>query len=180
MFENAGWDCFAVEPGSWAHRGDNVVSRIEDLPGDRRFTAIVLNDVLEHMSNPAETLRRVSAMLDVGGRVYLAFPNADSIKARVLGVSWRMVRPLGHLHYFSSQSVDRLAQTSGLEVTRKEARELVQTTFQGVYGDFARMVYSVITADFARARRLGYKLFSHLCGVLKSGDQWMVVLHKAR
>lgn len=51
----------------------------EEFTSDRRFAAIVLGHVLEHVADPVEVLRRLSALLAPGGMIYAAVPNSRSL-----------------------------------------------------------------------------------------------------
>jgi 2-polyprenyl-3-methyl-5-hydroxy-6-metoxy-1,4-benzoquinol methylase len=56
-----------------------VCSLFEEYQPTRRFDAIVLGHVLEHVEDPTALLRRAHDWLEPGGRVYAAVPNARSV-----------------------------------------------------------------------------------------------------
>jgi 2-polyprenyl-3-methyl-5-hydroxy-6-metoxy-1,4-benzoquinol methylase len=49
------------------------------LPGESMFDLITCNDVIEHVSDPAQCLQKICRLLRPGGTAYLAFPNKLSI-----------------------------------------------------------------------------------------------------
>ena len=71
--------------------------------GGRRFEAIVMGDVIEHLPRPADALDRMAEMLTPGGVAYLALPNAGSRLARRMGARWWSVIPT-HVQYFTGRA----------------------------------------------------------------------------
>lgn len=126
-FELHGYNWRAVEVGSWAQDQERVVESIGLLPaGDGSAIAVAL-DVLEHVADPISMLRELVSKLDASAperRVYLSFPNAESWRARGARARWRMVRPYGHLHYFSRGSTMGLLSRCGLSPIRIETYDL--------------------------------------------------------
>ena len=53
-----------------------------------RFDAIVLADVIEHLDDPAEALRRATELLAPGGALMVVTPDPASLTARVAGGRW--------------------------------------------------------------------------------------------
>jgi predicted SAM-dependent methyltransferase len=78
------------------------------------WDAVVLGDVLEHVTVPAEALDRVAALLRPGGVVWIALPDAGSRAARVLGRRWWSVLPT-HVQYFTRDSLATLLRRHGYE-----------------------------------------------------------------
>jgi hypothetical protein len=58
-------------------------------------------DVLEHLSSPIEVLHDLLPFTSADTVLVAASPNAESLLSRLWQGRWRMVRPFGHLHYFS-------------------------------------------------------------------------------
>jgi SAM-dependent methyltransferase len=106
-FRELGWSAFGVDPGQYLS-DKSIFRNAEDLPSNKSFQVIVLQDVLEHTSNPWEELSQYKKYLTSGSRVYMTFPWSESREAQKLGAHWSMVRPVGHLHYFSKSSAKSL------------------------------------------------------------------------
>lgn len=86
--------------------------------GDETFDAVLLFDLLEHLRDPAASLRNlVRRSLRPGGRVVATFPRVDSPSRRLLGRLWPQYKP-EHLFYFSRGAVARLAEAAGLDTVR--------------------------------------------------------------
>jgi SAM-dependent methyltransferase len=118
-----GWDVTGVEPSEFASAyardelGLDV--RTADLLtadlGDRRYDAVILGDVIEHLPRPGEALDRIAALLAAGGVLCLMVPDAGSRLARRMGARWWSVIPT-HVQYFTRSSLRRLLQRHGYTV----------------------------------------------------------------
>jgi len=89
---------------------------LEDLPNDLLFDIFVLQDVLEHVLDPIGLLVKLKKMAREGSVFFCSFPCKDSRPARVYKGRWPMVRPYGHLHYFSFRSAIKMFSHVGLTV----------------------------------------------------------------
>jgi SAM-dependent methyltransferase len=117
-----GWDPLGVEPSEFAasyareRLGLDVIQAdlfAADL-GGRRFQAVVVGDVIEHLPRPADALDRMAEMLAPGGVAYLALPDAGSRLARRMGARWWSVIPT-HVQYFTRASLFTLLRRRGWE-----------------------------------------------------------------
>ncbi len=94
------------------------IGNIHDVPfPDMQFDLIVLNQVIEHVPDPAAMLQAVKARLAPGGRVVMAFPNAGSIHRRVWKDKWINWHVPYHQNHFNRGSFARLASDAGFAVT---------------------------------------------------------------
>jgi SAM-dependent methyltransferase len=117
-----GWDTLGVEPSEFASSyarerlGLDVIRAglFEADLGDRRFDAVVMGDVIEHLPRPADALDRVAELLAPGGVLHLALPNAGSRLARRMGARWWSVIPT-HVQYFTRASLQTLLRRRGWE-----------------------------------------------------------------
>jgi len=108
-----GWTPVGIEPSKWATdqaRAQGLDVRTGTLESHgmelHSFRLIVLNDVIEHVTDPGAAVRIIGALLVPGGSVFMATPDAGSIVARALGRRWWSVLPM-HLQYFTRGSLDR-------------------------------------------------------------------------
>jgi SAM-dependent methyltransferase len=118
----AGWDVTGVEPSDFAasfareELGLPIVNAdmmSAELPLGS-FDAIVLGDVLEHLTDPGAALDRIASLLAPGGVVYMTIPDAGSRLARAMGSRWWSVIPT-HVQYFSRDSVRSLLVRHGFK-----------------------------------------------------------------
>lgn len=109
-----------------AHGVPVVLGGIADarLP-DAAFDVVFLGDVLEHVPDPAATLREVARVLAPGGAFALRGPMATNSLARRLGLAVMdalgkrlfLREPPYHLWEFEPDTLTKLARVSGLTVT---------------------------------------------------------------
>jgi SAM-dependent methyltransferase len=121
--EQRGWQATGVEPSTFASayardrlgldvRTDDLFRA--DLPS-AGFDAVLMGDVLEHLTTGDEALERVKDWLVPGGALVLLLPDAGSLVARTLGRRWWSVIPT-HVHYFTRNSIRTLLERHGFEV----------------------------------------------------------------
>ena len=110
----------AVEPAPRSHRllvdryryrpdVDPVLGTIDDLPADRRFSAAVMINVLEHIEDDAATLGKINRRLGPGGALLIwvpAFPLLFS----------QFDRRLGHFRRYRRRPLIDLVSSAGFEV----------------------------------------------------------------
>jgi 2-polyprenyl-3-methyl-5-hydroxy-6-metoxy-1,4-benzoquinol methylase len=122
-----GWTVSGVEISEFAANyavgelGLDVVNRsAEDCEyAARAYDVITMWDLIEHLREPAETLRKLAAALKEDGVLVLSTPDVKSLPARLMRERW-----LGwqlrneHLYYFSFASLERMLHAAGLEVTK--------------------------------------------------------------
>lgn len=110
-FKKKGWNCQGFELSKWI-KSKNVVHDIKRINKDNK-EVLVFNDVLEHTPNPILTLKKFSKFQSKGGKLFLTYPNASSLKAKILKTRWPMIVPLAHLNFFSINSTKILLEECG-------------------------------------------------------------------
>jgi 2-polyprenyl-3-methyl-5-hydroxy-6-metoxy-1,4-benzoquinol methylase len=118
--EQKGAKVAGIEPGPWGAGTPNTVADISEVM-PQTFDVIVILDVLEHLSNPSAMLNDLRRFADAKTVLAAAFPNSESILSRLKKAEWRMVRPIGHLHYFSRRSIDETFRRAGWNDIEKRA-----------------------------------------------------------
>ena len=119
-----GWDVAGVEPN------EALVAKAARRVGPKRvwnltleeadfdsesFDAITLWDVVEHVVDPPDFLRRCGRLVKPRGTILFKTPDLDSWQARVMGRRWPLLLP-EHLGYFTRSSIRASAERAGLEV----------------------------------------------------------------
>jgi 2-polyprenyl-3-methyl-5-hydroxy-6-metoxy-1,4-benzoquinol methylase len=161
--EQQGAKVAGVEPGPWRESSPNTVRDIADLP-QQSFHVIILLDVLEHLSNPIEFLQNLLLFASPDTVLAGAFPNADSFLSRWNRGSWSMVRPFGHLHYFSKHSVDQTFRRAGWTILEKRSTGFRFST-----------AADELSRGFLAFRKLRIrKAAGFFLGALFGRDQWFV------
>lgn len=99
--------------GHVAHRGalDEV-----SLP-EGAYDAVTMYDVIEHVPDPKENMRRVASLLKSGGIYELATPDVGSLPARLTGKRWIGYKLADeHVYYFSVKTLTRMLNETGFDV----------------------------------------------------------------
>lgn len=124
---------------------------IEAFDSAQRYDCIVMCDVLEHLLEPANVLKRCHALLQPGGVLFVQVPNLVGLKLP-LGHTWGLPH---HLWQFGSGNLRTLVEKSGFSVA---------TWYTGVMGVIGAMErggptpLEKITWQLARTFRLGNRL----------------------
>lgn len=129
-----GWKCFGVEPSKQASShakslGVEVINAFFDdstaAAIKESFDAVHLSEVLEHVPDPAEVLKKASGLLNKGGILCCVVPNDFSPVQKVLtgrlNFSPYWLAPPHHINYFSFSSLSGLMKKTGLKVIDKTA-----------------------------------------------------------
>lgn len=80
------------------------------------FDYVTMSQVIEHVTDPAQTLRGIARVLKTGGVAILSTPNAGGWGARLFGRRWINWHAPYHLQFFSLRSMQLAAEQAGLMV----------------------------------------------------------------
>ena len=132
-FNEKGMACYGFDPAPEAveyaqKRGLNVLTSGMDKMNvfDKKFDVVTLFNVLEHLSDPVETIREIkSELLKPGGVLIIDVPNefnafqTAAVDIHDLNQWW--VGPPAHLNYFSVTTLNNLLEGCGLKVKISES-----------------------------------------------------------
>jgi hypothetical protein len=155
-FLQNGWQCTGVEPGAWGRELPGIYPDIDLAPSSTGANVVVALDVLEHVADPVAMLKKIYRLAALSARFYCAMPNRQSARAIVQRSRWRMLLPLGHLHYWSRDSVVRAFSSAGFVIDELRKSDLWEP----------RPVRSLCAAAGAAVEHFGF------------GDQWIIMAHK--
>jgi SAM-dependent methyltransferase len=156
-----GWpECIGIEPSEFA--SDYARSRLgldvrtehlfaaELSPG--HFDAIVMGDVLEHLTQTSEALERARSLLRPGGVLCLELPDAGSRVARLLGRRWWSVIPT-HVHYFTRRSARTMLARQGFETVyvATDPKAFTVRYYLDKLGGYSQPVADALVAGARRA-----------------------------
>ena len=133
------WKKFGIEPSLKAaeiaeKRGISIIGKfVEDIDSSEKFDVIILIDVMEHLVNPNEMIKKVYALLKLGGILIIETGNINSLNAKVSGSRWSYFCTYEHISFFTLKSLKYLLQMNGLNVveTWKKSHEI--GFFKNVY-----------------------------------------------
>ena len=140
-----------------------------------QFGLVILNQVLEHVPSPPETLALIHRLLAGGGRLYLTVPNFGSLEAGWAGKHWDGLQLPAHLHHFTREPLQRLLEEAGYRI------ELWRTDS---VADVSRNTWRALRASApgrwpAYLPWQGYRLLTLLADAVGRGQMLRVVARKA-
>jgi hypothetical protein len=136
-------------------RGDRELAAI-----DAPQAAIVFWHSLEHLPEPAEALAHAAALLEPGGLLVVAIPNAASLQAAVFGDAWLALDPPRHLTHIPAGALVERCRELGLHVRRVSYVRGGQVLFGWLHGLVGRLPGHPDLYDAIRrpdARRTGLR-----------------------
>jgi 2-polyprenyl-3-methyl-5-hydroxy-6-metoxy-1,4-benzoquinol methylase len=125
--KNSGFECFGQEISSQLaeytseklgiHVYSENLESIED-----KFDVITMFDLIEHVMDPKVLIEQSKKLLNPGGIIVAFTPNYDSLGIQFLKQDSSLVCPPAHLTYFTRSSVERLANSTGMELIHLETK----------------------------------------------------------
>lgn len=133
VMQKEGHDVYGVElsPAIAQHAKRHLgeerihVGTLDTLPADRfiegSFDLITMWDVVEHVTDPQDLLRRAKELLAPDGTLLIETQNVDSAFAVMLGKRWHHYKHQEHLYHFNPQTIQLLLEQTGFELVRNTA-----------------------------------------------------------
>lgn len=120
-----GWQVAGIDISDYAvsqARAKGLTASVDTLDTyttEQTFDAIVMQDVIEHVKDPAATIVKVRNLLREEGIFALTTPDAGSWWARAWGKRWHAFVPPQHLFYFSARNLTALLEKNGFTVVSR-------------------------------------------------------------
>ena len=93
---------------------DTICGTIEDLKDDS-VDLICINDLIEHLYDPLNFLKKCYKVLRDGGSISIAAPNGEGFDFKILEDNTGNITPPEHLNYFNCFSIDLLLDRAGFQ-----------------------------------------------------------------
>jgi 2-polyprenyl-3-methyl-5-hydroxy-6-metoxy-1,4-benzoquinol methylase len=124
--QEKGWQVQGVEPAEYVSDYASNQLGLDVFCGTLQeaaihpeiFDVVTLWDVLEHTSNPRETLTQVNYVLKPGGLLVLSTQNIESWVPKLLGVRWLHYGHHIHIYHFSPKTITHLLKDTGYQVLK--------------------------------------------------------------
>ena len=113
------WDVTGIEPNPDAAEAareaglDVHTGTLEDYDGDGLFDIVIVIHVLEHLTNPAASMKKIRELLKEGGKLVVAVPNAGSVERKLFGKYWDGWDIPRHVYHYEPDSLTELLARSG-------------------------------------------------------------------
>ncbi|WP_215225492.1 class I SAM-dependent methyltransferase [Echinicola shivajiensis] len=121
-----GWQCIGHEPSedaaTIASNNFNlcIYHTPQELTKEKKFDAITLFHVLEHVHDLRGTMDLLLNRLKKRGTLYLAVPNYDSYDSKLFKEDWASLDVPRHLYHFTQETMQFLADEFDLRIIAKE------------------------------------------------------------
>lgn len=123
-----GWNTYGTEftqrqaevaeaKGIRMHKG--ILNPANYSPG--LFDAITSIEVIEHINNPNDEVRKINSILRTGGVVYVTTPNFNALSRYYFKNRWNIFAYPEHLSYYTRSTLSRLFRSNGFKVSRFES-----------------------------------------------------------
>jgi 2-polyprenyl-3-methyl-5-hydroxy-6-metoxy-1,4-benzoquinol methylase len=89
-----------------------------------KFDAVVSIEVIEHLTDPNEEVKKYSEAIREGGVIYITTPNFNSLSRRILGTNWNVLIYPEHLHYFTSSTLHQMMKKHGFKSIQRSSSGL--------------------------------------------------------
>ena len=83
---------------------------------NRKFDLITMNDLIEHLENPDEAIKKARLLLNEGGCIYISTPKGDSLVCKLTRGRWLHRKPREHLYVFTSDTMTEMLKNNGFKV----------------------------------------------------------------
>ncbi len=127
VMKEKGWAVTGIEPDDDARTIATQTFGVDPLPAedfytlpDDSFDAITLWHVLEHVHDLHAYMEKLRSMLKGKGKIFIAVPNYTSVDASIYGPFWAAYDVPRHLYHFSPLSVQQLAESHALRISKKK------------------------------------------------------------
>lgn len=156
--KNDGWETYGMEPDDNARKmsiekGLDVFSdkdKVSDRIADKKFNAITLWHVLEHVTDMEATLSFFKSKLNNDGVLIIAVPNHVSYDAQYYKEFWAAYDVPRHLHHFDINSMTSLVEKAGFKF--KESKPM---KFDSFYVSMLSEKYKTGSVNLVKAFLVG-------------------------
>ena len=121
--KKAGWQVTGLEPDEGARTVASQEHSIELLPSgelfnlsEKKFNAITLWHVLEHVHDVKKYIQTFKKLLADNGKLFIAVPNYTSYDAEKYKEYWAAYDVPRHLYHFTPQTMQWLMKECGLKI----------------------------------------------------------------
>jgi len=83
---------------------------------NRKFDAVILSHIIEHLENPIEFLTSVKSLLNKNGIIYLETPNILSWLAKIEGKNYTFLTPEDHICLYSKKALNNLFRIKDINI----------------------------------------------------------------
>lgn len=122
LAKQSGWQVEGIDISEYAVQKTKEkgmlasVGTLETYTTDKKFDAIVAQDVIEHVKDPVADIKKSASLLAENGLLVFTTPDAGSLWARTWGKRWHAFVPPQHLFYFSVKNLTSVLEKNGFKI----------------------------------------------------------------
>src|SRR5690606_11561895 len=129
-----------------------VLQNLLDLEKEKKFDAISLFHVLEHVHDLNYILELLITKLKKRGALFIAVPNVNSLDSQLYKEEWASLDVPRHLYHFSPQTMEILAKNYNLKI-----KKIIPMLFDSYYASLLSEKYKNSGNKIINAIRSGYQ-----------------------
>jgi 2-polyprenyl-3-methyl-5-hydroxy-6-metoxy-1,4-benzoquinol methylase len=161
-FMEDGWEACGIEPNEKAATIANKENKVRIIPNikaidkEKKFDAITLFHVLEHVHKLNKTIDILLNKLKKRGLLFIAVPNRESQDAITFKENWAAYDVPRHLYHFNRNSMQYLTQKHDCKIV-----ETIPMVFDSYYVSLLSHGYTGTPNKFWQALKTGYLSNQH-------------------
>jgi SAM-dependent methyltransferase len=144
-----------------------VDKKLEDpFFNKKKFKLITMWEVLEHLKDPKEIIKRSYELIEPGGLILILVPNRDSLLNRILHEKSETLTPHCHISMFNNVTLNNLLINEGFSILETETvvSELDNISnhlnYDNAYNGETPKALNFLTPEFIHSNMLGCKLLT--------------------
>jgi 2-polyprenyl-3-methyl-5-hydroxy-6-metoxy-1,4-benzoquinol methylase len=111
--------CFEVDENSATWLKNVQKLNVVDSSLGGQYDIIIMEQVLEHLPEPAAILKKLKEHLATGGILLISIPNINSLQARIFRANWFHLDAPRHLNHFYKKSFQSLLIQANLSILKR-------------------------------------------------------------
>ena len=96
------------------------IGTVYSINGKQKYDVITMFQVIEHLTNPKITIKKVNDLLKSGGYLYIETPNMGGASFKFLRERHTHISNFGHVCLFNKNSLVKLIESSGFKLKKHE------------------------------------------------------------
>jgi len=162
-----GCSCHGVERGDFPldEHLEDVQFYKQDMESidfaDNSFDIVIIWHVLEHLNDPAQTIRTIQRIMRPGGLFVIAVPNFGSFQAKVFKRYWFHLDLPRHTYHFSHETLAPYLDARHFKIRELSTHSLEQNLFGFIQSLFNMLIPFGRPNTFYRLLKGGGNLFAY-------------------
>lgn len=148
---------------------DSLPDALHEETGHRFMDAFVMDDVLEHLTDPVKDITILNGLQEIGGKLFLRQMDLDSWGHRLYGKNWYYLQPAAHMYFFNEDSIKRLLKKVGYRVVSIRRASFMKVLFSFLQNSISGKSEAIING---KPNYLNYRK--------KLRDMFLVIAEKER